>query len=91
MEKNYKPLLIVKVPVGKMTTDKAQAYMHTLQSKITVATNKEYNTIIVPSMTSEFMFEGLFAPDSEVKKLENGDEIKKIIQEYLKTTEKDSV
>lgn len=77
------PLLIVKVPVGKMTVEKAMNYMAKIRTNVIEATNHEYNLIVVPSRTEEFIFQSAFSPTDEVDKVLNNEEIKKMIKKYL--------
>jgi hypothetical protein len=85
MEKDIKvtPLLIVKTPVGKMPRDKAMAYLSNIREKILETTKHEYYLLMVPTTSEEFIFEGVFYPIDEVKKISDSKEIEKIIKEYL--------
>ena len=65
-----KPILIVKVPVGKMNRDKAEQYVIKAKNNLhELLKNHDVLLIVVPTRTDEYTFECMFASEEEIAKL----------------------
>jgi hypothetical protein len=73
------PLLIVRVPIDKMPAEKAWNYMIDFRDKLLQGMKHEYNLIVIPSNTSEFVFESAFSSEDIVNKVLQLEDVKKVI------------
>jgi len=83
---DYKPLLVVKMPVGKMIASAMRKEMQSCREGMVESFGDQYNIAIVGTYKEEWEFEGLFADPSQAKSIrEQAEEKTKEIMESLKT------
>ncbi len=86
---DYRPLLVIKMPVGKRTHDRALEDMYKYRDNVVEHLGEEYNIMISATTKPEWEFDGFFATDKQIEEIKKiGEETTKRIIEDLKNGKK---
>jgi len=83
--KDYKPLLVVKMPIGRMTTKVMREQMQIYREQFVESYEDQYNIALVGTTEKEWGFDGFFANTEQIETIKKQAEEKtKEIMEGLK-------
>lgn len=83
--KDYKPLLVVKMPIGRKPAHIMRKDMNDYREMMIESFGEQYNLALVGTEEKEWSFDGFFATDEDIEIIKKKGDTK--VKEILKSLE----